>query len=137
MSALAEYFQIDKEEWVVAGLLHDLDYDKIDRDMSKHGLVAASLLEGKVSERVLHAIMSHDHRTGIEPVTRLDKSLKFADSFAVLLEDQSIGTVPDTDELSRLIESESKIKPWIGDIIESYCAEYSLPLYSILDRVLG
>ncbi len=136
MSALAEYFQIDKEEWVVAGLLHDLDYDKMDGDMSKHGLVAASMLKDKVSDNVLHAIMSHDHRTGIEPITRLDKSLKFADSLAVLLEDQSVQHVLDADELSRRIESESKVKPWIGDVIESYCAEYGLPLHPILDLVL-
>ena len=75
MSSLAEHFQTDKEEWVLAGLLHDLDYDVIDGDMSMHGLVAASMLEGKVSEGVLHAIMSHDHRTGVEPVSLLDRSL--------------------------------------------------------------
>jgi putative nucleotidyltransferase with HDIG domain len=137
MSSLAEYHQIDKEEWVLAGLLHDLDYDKIEGDRSRHGLVAASLLEGMVSEKVLYAIRSHDHRTGIEPITQLDKSLKFADSFAVLLENQSVRTVPDIDELSRLIESESRVKPWIGDIIESYCDEYGLSLHSILDFFLG
>jgi len=136
MSSLAKHFHIDNEEWVLAGLLHDLDYDLVDGDMNKHGLVAASLLKDKVSDNVLHAIISHDHRTGIKPITRLDKSLKFADSLAVLLEDQSVRIVPDADELSRLIESESKVKPWIGDIIESYCAEYGLPLHTILDLVL-
>jgi putative nucleotidyltransferase with HDIG domain len=136
MASLAEYFQIDNEDWVLAGLLHDLDYDLVDGDMSKHGIVAASMLKDKVSDNVLHAIMSHDHRTGIESITRLDKSLKFADSLAVLLEDQSVRHVPDADELSRLIDSESNVKPWIGDIIESYCAEYGLPLQPILNLVL-
>lgn len=136
MSSLAEHYQIDKEEWVLAGLLHDLDYDLTRDDVSKHGMVAALRLEGKISENVLHAIKSHDHRTRIKPITRLDKSLKFADSLAVLLEDQSVRIVPDADELSRLIESESYVKPWIGDIIESYCAEYGLPLHPILDLIL-
>lgn len=136
MSALATQFHVDEDDWEIAGLLHDLDYDMTIGDMSKHGMIAASLLEGKISENVLHAIKSHDHRTGIEPITRLDKSLKFADSLAVLLEDQSVRHVPDADELSRFVELESNVKPWIGDIIESYCAEYGLPLHPILDLVL-
>ena len=136
MSALAKKFQVDEDDWEIAGLLHDLDYDVTIGDMCKHGMVAASQLRGKVSENVLHAIKSHDHRTGTEPITRLDKSLKFADSIAVLLEDQSVQRVPDADELTRLIESESNVKPWIGDIIGSYCAEYGLLLHPILDLVL-
>jgi len=126
MSSLAEHFQIEKEEWVLAGLLHDLDYDVIDSDMSKHGLVAASMLKSKVSEDVLQAIMSHDRRTGIEPVSLLDKSLRFADAFAVLIEDQSSLGVPENDKLVRLLGLESVRKPWIREIIESYCVEYDL-----------
>jgi putative nucleotidyltransferase with HDIG domain len=136
MSSLAEHSQTDKEEWVLAGLLHDLDYDVIDGDMSKHGLVAASMLEGKVSESVLHAIMSHDHRTGVEPVRLLDRSLKFADAVAVLIEDQSILSVPEDDELLELLSLESVRKPWIREIIEAYCAEYDLEPIHLLREVL-
>ena len=136
MSSLAEHFQTDKEEWVLAGLLHDLDYDEVDGDMSKHGLVAASTLEGKVSEGVLHAIMSHDHRTGIEPVSLLDRSLKFADAFAVLMEDQSILRVPENDEFLRLLSLESIRKPWIREIIEAYFVELDLEPIHLLREVL-
>lgn len=137
MSSLAEHFQMDKEEWVLTGLLHDLDYDLIDGDMSKHGLVAASMLKGRVSEDVLHAIMSHDHRTGVEPVSLLDKSLKFSDALAVLIEDQSILSVPDNDEILRLLSSESDRKPWISEIIEAYCVEYNLKPIHLLREVLS
>ena len=136
MSSIARHFQIENEEWMLAGLLHDLDYDIIDGDMSKHGLVAASMLHGKVSEDVLHAIMSHDHRTGVEPVNLLDKSLKFADALAVLIEDQSIHDVPENDEYLRLLSSESDRKPWISEIIEAYCAEYDLKPIHLLREVL-
>jgi len=107
MSSLAEHFQTDKEEWVLAGLLHDLDYDEVDVDTNKHGLVAASMLEGKVSEGVLHAIMSHDHRTGVEPVNLLDKTLMFADAFAVLIEDQSLDHNSDEEEITEAISHEA------------------------------
>ena len=137
MSALAEYFQIDKEEWVVAGLLHDLDYDKMDGDMSKHGLVAASMLKDKVSDNVLHAITSHDHRTGIEPVNILDKSLKFADALAIIIENQSIQTIQEDDEFTRLLNLESEKKPWIREIIESYSTEYDLEPINLLREILA
>ena len=137
MSSLATNFLEDKEEWMIAGLLHDIDYDLIDGDMSRHGLEAASILEGKVSEDVLHAIMSHDHRTGIEPANLLDKSLKFADAFAVLIEDQSILSVPENDKVLRLLGLESVRKPWIREIIESYCTEYDLKPIQLLREVLA
>lgn len=137
MLFLAKHFQMDNEEWILAGLLHDLDYDVIDGYMSRHGLFAASMLNGKVSGDVLHAIMSHDHRTGVEPVNLLDKSLKFADAFAVLIEDQSILSVPENDNYLKLLSLESDRKPWISDIIDSYCAEYDLEPIQLLKEILA
>jgi putative nucleotidyltransferase with HDIG domain len=137
MSSLAKHFQIDKEEWVLAGLLHDLDYDVIEGDMSKHGFVTASMLKGKVSENVLQAIMSHDHRTGKEPVNQLDKSLRFADALAVLIEDQSIQSIQEECELSRLLNLESENKSWIREIIESYGAEYDNEPFHLLREILS
>jgi predicted hydrolase (HD superfamily) len=137
MSSLAEYFQIDKEDWILAGLLHDLDYDMIDGDMSKHGFITTSMLKGKVSEDVLQAIMSHDHRTGIEPVNILDKSLKFADALAIIIENQSIQTIQEDDEFTRLLNLESEKKPWIREIIESYSTEYDLEPINLLREILA
>ena len=137
MTSLAEHFHLNKEGWVLAGLLHDLDYDVIAGDMSKHGFVAASMLNGKVSEDVIHAIMSHDHRTGIDPVNLLDKSLKFADAFAILIEDQSIQGIERECEFTGLLNLESEKKPWIREIIESHCAEYDLKLLQLLRVVLA
>ncbi len=132
MSTLAERFKEDQDEWVIAGLLHDLDYDIVDGSTDKHGLVAASQLDGKVPGEVLHAIKAHDHRTGIEPLTLLDKSLKFADALAVLIEDQVIQSEVNGNELTRLMASESQDKPWIEKIIDSFCAEYNITVESLL-----
>jgi predicted hydrolase (HD superfamily) len=137
MTSLSEHFQIDKKEWVLAGLLHDLDYDVIDGDISKHGFVAASMLKGKVSKDVLHAIMSHDYRTGIEPVNLLDKSLRFADALVVIIENQSIQSIQEDNEFTRFLNSESGKKPWIREIIESYSEEYNLEPIYLLREILA
>jgi len=135
MSELAKHFTQDEVEWRLTGILHDFDYDSVENDMNRHGIVAASLLAGRVSEDVLHAIMSHDHRTDLEPVTLLDESLKFADALAVLCEDQSIKRVPENDEILMFLETESVRKPWVREIIVSYCSEYNLMLDSLLGNV--
>ncbi len=87
MRVLAEFFHEDLDEWGLVGLLHDLDYDEVRSEMTRHRIVAADKLRGRLSERALHAITAHDHRTGVRPKSLLDESLIFADSLAVLIED--------------------------------------------------
>jgi len=55
-------------------LLHDLDYSTVRNDMSRHGIVAAESLKGKLSKSDLYAIKAHDHRTGFKSKSILDKS---------------------------------------------------------------
>jgi len=79
MKKLAKRLQMNTENWELAGLLHDLNYDKTINDMSKHGLVASKMLEGKLPEECLHAIRAHDHRTGVKPESLMDKALVASD----------------------------------------------------------
>ncbi len=56
----------DEEEWAVVGLLHDADYELIEKDPTKHTLVTAEKLrERNVSERIIEAIKAHHF--GIKP----------------------------------------------------------------------
>jgi len=75
MKGLAKRLHTNEKEWELVGLLHDIDWDKIEGDMSRHGLVASEMLAGKLSEEGLHAISAHDHRAGIKPESILDKAL--------------------------------------------------------------
>ena len=79
MKELAKRLGMDEGKWELVGLLHDLDYDVIRGDMRKHGLVAAEMMQGKLPEECLHAIRSHDYRTGVKPESMLDKALIAAD----------------------------------------------------------
>jgi predicted hydrolase (HD superfamily) len=58
--------EFDEEEWAIVGLLHDADYELIEKDPSKHTLVTAEKLEALgVSERIIQAIKAHHF--GIKP----------------------------------------------------------------------
>jgi len=86
MRRLAEKLRVDSLEWELVGLLHDLDFDEVRGDMSKHGIVTAERLRNKLPDHCLYAIKAHDHRTGFEPKGRLDIALIAVDSLAVLIE---------------------------------------------------
>ena len=45
MRGLARHFGQDEDTWGLAGLLHDLDYEKTRDDPSQHGLVSAGMLD--------------------------------------------------------------------------------------------
>lgn len=67
MRALANRLGGDQDEWALAGLLHDLDYDQTVDDFPKHGFVTEELLKGKdISPEVISAIKAH---TGNTPIT--------------------------------------------------------------------
>lgn len=74
MRELAGYFSEDEEEWGLAGLLHDLDYEVTSEDSYNHGLITAEMLKNEdVSDEVVHAIKAHNKK--VELVSKMDKAL--------------------------------------------------------------
>ena len=136
MVRLAEHLREEEDEWEIAGLLHDLDYDLVQDDPSQHGIKAAAILDGKVSKEVLQAIMAHDHRTGQKATTLLDKALKFSDSLAILIEDQSLDHDSDEEEIAEAITLEVTTKPWIPQIINDFYLETDLDSRALLKAIL-
>lgn len=136
LRALAGEFGEDEDEWELVGLLHDLDYDLVQGDMSQHGIKASELLKGRLSERGLHAIKAHDHRAGVEPETLLDESLIFADSLAVFTEDQTIDATAETSEIEDELQEEAAIKPWISENILIYSGRKRISILQVLRRIL-
>lgn len=136
MRALAGIFGEDEGEWELVGLLHDLDYDLIQRDISQHGIKASNLLKGRLSKRGLHAIKAHDHRTGVEPETLLDESLIFADSLAVFTEDQPIDASAKASELEDMLREEATLKPWIIENILTYSSRKRISILKVLQMIL-
>ncbi len=74
----------DEDLWGLAGLLHDLDWEK---HPDRHPLAAVERLrELGYPEEVVHAILAHrSDFTGVEPETELDKVLVACDELSGLV----------------------------------------------------
>jgi len=74
----------DEELWGLAGLLHDLDWEK---HPEEHPKVAVEHLRSLgYPEEMLHAILAHRPEfTGVEPETELDKVLLACDELSGLV----------------------------------------------------
>ncbi|HEX6642990.1 MAG TPA: HD domain-containing protein [Thermoanaerobaculia bacterium] len=80
----AERNGADADTWGLAGLLHDLDWEKYP---DEHPLRAVEELRRRgVAEEVLHAILAHRADfTGVEPETQLDRYLLACDELTGLV----------------------------------------------------
>jgi hypothetical protein len=87
LQQLAVELGADARLWRIVGLVHDLDYFVVDGDWSRHGVLAAGWLQGRLPDEALAAIAAHDHRTRVESATPIAECLRLADGLAVLDED--------------------------------------------------
>lgn len=80
----AEKFDEDVDRWGLAGLLHDLDWEKYP---DEHPLKAVDELRDRgYPDDVLHAILAHrSDFTGVEPETQLDRTLVACDELTGLI----------------------------------------------------
>lgn len=84
MRRLARRLDEDEQQWALAGLLHDLDYDETVDNFARHGLVTAEVLESEdIPESVIHAIKSHPGHFPRE--SKMDKALYAADPVTGLI----------------------------------------------------
>lgn len=73
------------EEWGIAGLLHDLDYQRYP-DPATHGTIGADELERLgYPANVVHAVRSHNDTLGIPRESRLDHLVYACDELAGFL----------------------------------------------------
>ena len=122
MRAVAHHLGENEEEWELTGILHDLDFDLTETDREKHGIIAAEMLEGRLSEKALNAIRAHDHRTGVEPQDVLGRALKCVDALATFLEmAENEGAPFDLESLENKLNNLTA-KPWLKDILYT-CSE--------------
>jgi len=86
MRGLAKYLGHDEEEWGIIGLLHDIDVELTEGDMSSHGKLGADLVkEMGGSADAVHAVLAHNSMHGIPRDSMLDKALYCADPLTGLI----------------------------------------------------
>jgi putative nucleotidyltransferase with HDIG domain len=110
MDALAAHLGLsdeDRSRWSLAGLLHDLDYAETAEDFPRHGLVTAELLEGRVDDEMLHAILAHADKAPRE--TLMDQALYCADPTTGFIVAAAL-VRPDKDLC--VVEVRSLLKRW-------------------------
>jgi putative nucleotidyltransferase with HDIG domain len=85
MKKCAEFLGEDQNKWALTGLLHDIDFDKIEHP-KEHGIIACDILKDKVDEEILTAIKSHNfENTGIMPQSNMEYCLIAADAISGLI----------------------------------------------------
>jgi uncharacterized protein len=86
MRSLARRFNQEEEKWGLAGLLHDIDYEKVKDDLSQHSLVGAKMLEDfGLDKDICQAVKVHNEAHGIVPETLMEKALFTADPLTGLI----------------------------------------------------
>jgi putative nucleotidyltransferase with HDIG domain len=107
MRALAQHFGEDKEKWGLAGLLHDIDYEKTKDNPTQHSLVGARLLENLgIDKDICQAVKVHNEAHGILPKTLLEKALFVVDPLTGLIVASAL-VLPSKTELPFM---EAKVK---------------------------
>jgi putative nucleotidyltransferase with HDIG domain len=84
MRALAARLGENQDQWSLAGLLHDLDYDQTVNDFPKHGFVTEEILQGRgLSSEIISAIKAHTGHTAI--ASKMDLALYAVDPLTGLI----------------------------------------------------
>lgn len=86
MRRLARHFGEDEEKWGLAGLLHDIDYDRTKDEPEKHSLEGAEMLAEKgLPGDVVYAVKVHNEAHGLPRGSMLDKALYATDPLTGLI----------------------------------------------------
>jgi len=106
----------DEEQWGLAGLLHDLDWEKYP---DEHPLRAVDELRKLgVAEPVLHAILAHRHDfTGVAPESLLDRTLLACDEITGLVTASALVRPTGIDDLeARSVKKKMKDKAFAAGV---------------------
>ncbi len=86
MRGLAERLGENAEEWGLAGLLHDIDFELTKDEPHRHTLEAEKILDGHIPDELIRTIKAHNHEyTGIKPEKPIDYALIAADAVSGLI----------------------------------------------------
>lgn len=143
MEELAEYFNKDVKKWGLAGLLHDIDYDKTKDEPTQHSLLGAEMLDDLgLDEDIVYAVKVHNDVHDLPQKNKLDKALYAVDPLTGLIvaaalvhPDEELEAV-DVEFVMNRFEESSFAKGADRDQIKS-CSELGLGLEEFIGLVLA
>lgn len=143
MRAYAPDFGGDPDEWGLAGLLHDFDWE-IHPDMARHPQAGAEILRARATpEPIIRCILSHADHTGVPRQTPMEKALFACDDVTGLI--SAVALVRPSRSLDDLTASSVR-KKWKDarfaatvsrEDIRRGAAELGVELWAHVDRVIA
>jgi len=144
MRALAPRFNADAELWGLAGLLHDIDIEVINGDLSVHGAKAQTMLEaaGYPAELALAVKMHNEQAAGAKRADTFHKALAAAETIAGLITattlvypDKKLASVKTKSVVKRMNEKNFAASVNRGIIME--CEQIGIPLAEFAEIAVG
>lgn len=140
MRTLSKRFNEEEEKWGLTGLLHDIDYEETKETPGIHGKIGAEYLKNMgIPDEMVHAVLAHNERLGIERTSLLDKALWATDpvtgfimAVALVRPDRKLATV----ELRSMKKKFKELKFAAGadrEQIKSCETELNIPLDDFLE----
>jgi uncharacterized protein len=130
MRALAERLNKDVELWGMVGLLHDLDYDLVNKDPNKHGVEFENILKEEsveLPDEIIHSIRAHNEDSDLIDAKRetdLDYALSASENLsgflvacALVQPDKKIKSVKVSSVIKKLKKDKSFAKAVRRDLI--------------------
>ncbi|KUK76919.1 MAG: metal dependent phosphohydrolase [candidate division WS6 bacterium 34_10] len=130
MRALAKHLGKDPDLWGITGLLHDIDYDFVDKDPKTHGVEFEKILEKEkveLPEEVVHAIKAHNEESELIDAKResdLDYALAASENLsgflvacALVMPDKKIKSVKVESVIQKLKKDKSFARAVRRDLI--------------------
>lgn len=86
MTGLASKLGQDVDKWALAGLLHDIDYEKTKDCPQDHSQIGAQMLQDlDVETEIVEAVRKHNKMHGLIHETEIEKALYCADPITGLI----------------------------------------------------
>lgn len=86
MRNLAEYFHDNVDQWGIAGLVHDIDIERVKDDIKLHGVMGGDILEGlDFDATIVYAVKAHNPQSDYIRRRKIDKALFCADPMSGLI----------------------------------------------------
>lgn len=134
MRAVARRLGRDEELWGLTALLHDLDSEITQNDMSRHALVAAEMLRNQLPEEALDAIIMHNEMASQkERSTEFQHALAASETItglitatALVYPDKSLGSVKVKSITKRMKEKAFAASVRRENILE--CEQIGIPI---------
>ncbi|QNU67876.1 HDIG domain-containing protein [Ruminiclostridium herbifermentans] len=86
MREFALYYHDDIDTWGMAGLLHDIDYERTINNPMLHGVIGADILENlDVDPTIVYCVRAHNDSLEIPRNRKIDKVLFLSDPISDLI----------------------------------------------------